>query len=64
MLSECPEASGRPRVPRSLPSRCTRALVLACSQVGLPPEIVFGDQEATLYQNLRFVNSDFNEDCH
>ncbi|CAE7491708.1 unnamed protein product [Symbiodinium necroappetens] len=31
-------------------------------QVGLPPEIVFGDDEAASYQALRFVNSDFSED--
>mmetsp|Transcript_41215 Transcript_41215/g.92978 ORF Transcript_41215/g.92978 Transcript_41215/m.92978 type:complete len:175 (-) Transcript_41215:56-580(-) len=31
-------------------------------QVGLPPEIVFGDDEATAYQELRLVNSNFEED--
>lgn len=47
---------------------CIQSLLpKAVSQVGLPPEIVFGDEEAILYQNLRFVNSDFSEDserCH
>lgn len=31
-------------------------------QLGLPAEIVFGDEEAESYKNLRFVNSDFSED--
>ena len=31
-------------------------------QLGLPPEIVFGDEEAESYKNLRFVNSDFSEE--
>lgn len=31
-------------------------------QVGLPPDIVFGDEEALAYQALNFVNSNFDED--
>ena len=31
-------------------------------QLGLPAEIVFGDEEAESYKNLRFVNSDFSEE--
>lgn len=31
-------------------------------QLGLPAEIVFGDEEAESYKNLRFVNSGFSED--
>ncbi|CAJ1330953.1 unnamed protein product [Effrenium voratum] len=31
-------------------------------QVGLAPEMVFGDEEAAAYQSIRFVNSDFEED--
>lgn len=31
-------------------------------QVGLPPEIVFGDDDASAYQALNFVNSNFEED--
>lgn len=31
-------------------------------EVGLPPEIVFGDAGAAAYQALNFVNSDFEED--
>lgn len=30
-------------------------------QVGLPPEVVFGDASASTYQALRFVNTDFEE---
>lgn len=28
----------------------------------MPAEIVFGDEEAESYKNLRFVNSDFSEE--
>lgn len=31
-------------------------------QVGLPADIVFGDERAAAYQALEFVNSDFDED--
>ena len=31
-------------------------------QIGLSPEIVFGDEEAASYQALTFVNSNFSED--
>jgi len=31
-------------------------------QVGLPSDSVFGDDSASSYQALRFVNSDFSED--
>lgn len=31
-------------------------------QVGLPADIVFGDEEAAVYRALNFVNSDFEED--
>ena len=31
-------------------------------QVGLPAEMVFGDDEAATYQAVQFVNSDFSED--
>mmetsp|Transcript_66061 Transcript_66061/g.213056 ORF Transcript_66061/g.213056 Transcript_66061/m.213056 type:complete len:175 (-) Transcript_66061:32-556(-) len=32
------------------------------TEVGLPPEIVFGDEEAAAYKAVRLVNSDFEED--
>eukprot|EP00418_Pyrodinium_bahamense_P077270 CAMPEP_0179054710 /NCGR_PEP_ID=MMETSP0796-20121207/22928_1 /TAXON_ID=73915 /ORGANISM="Pyrodinium bahamense, Strain pbaha01" /LENGTH=157 /DNA_ID=CAMNT_0020751345 /DNA_START=114 /DNA_END=587 /DNA_ORIENTATION=- len=32
------------------------------SQVGLPAEMVFADEEAVLYKALNFVNSDFSEE--
>jgi len=31
-------------------------------EIGLPPEIVFGDEEAASYKALNFVNSNFEED--
>jgi len=31
-------------------------------EIGLPPEIVFGDEEADAYKALKLVNSNFDED--